>query len=223
MSKYSIVIKHVVSGEQIQFEPYITKFGDNYKSDWKPEYVIGRMDGIHNFNKTTRSIPIAFNVPSTDIASAKINYNKSKKLASFLYPYYKTTKIDEGEKSVNNEFANLEGQIDATTENFYKAIKLSTTLEERLNIRKDVAIMSSSPILSIKFCNLISDQNGQPLYGYVEGYNYNPDIEMGFFVDDEAGELIPKVYSVDFNFTVIHTQPLGWTSDGEKTVFRGPK
>ncbi len=74
------------------------------------------------------------------------------------------------------------------------------------------AVISSPPLFKIKFKNLIkSITNQASLLGWIDGYSYKPDIEKGFFADDE--NIYPKLFKVSFNFNVIHDHPLGWKAE----------
>lgn len=204
---FNIKIKHVPTGQRIEFKPYLRKFADNYTSDWQQNFVMGRMDQIPTFKRTKRTINIQFDVPSADQTEATLKYNDSRKLVSFLYPVYKTEQIGQQNAKTDIEQSGIPDNVSPATKEYYASLQKSTTLEQQLGLRKDVAIMSSSPLLGIKFSNLIHEKNDY-LYGYVDGFNFEPDQEMGFFVTTDM--LIPKSFSINFTFNVIHTKPLGW-------------
>jgi len=96
------------------------------------------------------------------------------------------------------------------------------------------ATMNMAPLWRVKFGNLISSANGhaQGLLGYVNGLTMDPLIEDGMFMfspNVERGplrtqgvEYIPKTVRLNFEMTVLHEHPLGWTatSNGSQ-VFRG--
>lgn len=210
-----IMISHVPTGQTIDFKPYLTKFADNYTSDWQQNFIMGRMDQIPTFKRTKRTINIGFDVPSTDQAEAEENYEKYRKLASFLYPVYKTQQTSQENTKTDIEQTGIPENLSPATREYYAAVKNATTLEQKLGLRKDVAIMSSSPLLGIKFSNLIQEKN-EYIYGYIDGFNFQPDQEMGFFIAEAEALLLPKSFSVDFVFNVIHTNPLGWDVKNNK-------
>lgn len=200
----------------VSFEPYLENFSDNYKSDWSTKQVIGRMDDIATFIRTKRTIFLDFIVPSSNYEEARNNYKKSKKLASFLYPVYKTIKSEQQKNDVPNLELNT-NSLRPTVQNFYNASKLATSLEASLNLRDEVSIMSAAPILKIRFSNLIANaEDNDGLYGYLDGYNFVPTRESGFHLNSETGEIIPKTFKVQFTFNVIHTDKLGWTINNER-------
>lgn len=220
MASETIIIKHVATNQEIEFEPYLTKFSDNFKSDWEQSYVIGRMDQIPTFKRTTRVINIGFDVPSSTMEVARENYEKSQKLASFLYPIYKNYDISLPEGK--SEQVTSEDRLQLNTENmseelieYYRLEKQLTLLEAQTAAPVTQEIMAASPLIGIIFTNLINS-GGDPteyLYGYIDGYNFSPDLDMGMFIVDYE-YLIPKAFKVEFNFTVIHTDKLGWDMNG---------
>lgn len=213
---FMIEITHVpTGGPPLQFEPYLDSFSDNYKSDWKTDNVLGRMDSISTFTRTSRVINISFTVVSRNYGEACQNYKKSQILSDYLYPVYKTVKNSKKEKgTVRNPLP--QNRVKPGVQNFYKASELATTLEEKLNLRNNTSIMSAPPILKIKFSNLISEKsNNDGLYGYVEGFNFKPNTELGYFLDEEEDLIVPKSYKVDLTFTVIHVNARGWTTNNQ--------
>ena len=90
--------------------------------------------------------------------------------------------------------------------------------------------IQAPPLLKVRFVNLISeasfDSNGRvieslPLVGKLSGLNYRPDFEAGFFEGYDM--VLPKVNRFSCNYTVFHTQDLGFRqigsgdADGEST------
>lgn len=219
LENVKIQIKHVPSGRIIEFDPYLNDFSDNFKSDWEQTYVMGRMDPIATFKRTTRTIKLAFSVPSSNKAEAIVNYNKSSELAMFLYPFYKVTKSNNftaGDQVVGEVDVKV---TDPKLKAFYDKIKSVNSLEQQLNLRPNISTMSSGPLVGIKFTNLISTENNDYLYGFLGDFNFSPDKEMGYYISDQD-LLVPKSFDIVFNFTVIHANELGWDSSTNKP--RGP-
>tara|TARA_R110002110_G_scaffold178452_4_gene383485 strand:+ start:758 stop:1549 length:792 start_codon:yes stop_codon:yes gene_type:complete len=125
-------------------------------------------------------------------------------------------------------FSEAEGQT-----NFDQASKLYTMLYPTYQGNT----ISSSPLVKIKFGNLIIDAsagNNFPyvsdsdsgkesalpeaitakasgLLGFIDGLTFSPDLESGFF-DSRPGYLIPQTIKLSCNFHVLHTHKLGWKS-----------
>ena len=114
--------------------------------------------------------------------------------------------------------------------NLHKFEHLSSMLYPTYSHAKGVATMAASPLLKIRFTNLIADANSAGntnpsaadggLLGTVAGFTMTPNLEMGFYAPS-PGVLLPKEYSVSCQFTVLHTHELGWSDDG-KSKWRGP-
>lgn len=246
-----IKITHVPTGEMVEFDPYIESFSDNFNSEWDSTQVFGRMDDIRNFKRTSRVISLSWNIISEDLASARINYENCSTLMRMLYPVYQdTTEIGTLQNDVdlnkqqevlaqrlkNLYEANLitpaaYSQLESSVNQILQPTKQqqNTNSNIKINSRK-ASIMSSPPILKINFANLIKNSDGNELYGTIEGLKYEPDTEMGFFIENDgatqtnqieslsggAGSeqmMYPKVLTMSFSFTVIHTSPLGWKYD----------
>jgi len=73
-------------------------------------------------------------------------------------------------------------------------------------------LLSKSPLVEIKFGNLIQDQAGDAnfLLGWFTSFSANPVLEMGMFTD-KAGEFLPKVHNVSMSFTPQHRGDLGFS------------
>lgn len=72
----------------ISFPAFITDFSDSYKSEWNPQRVLGKMDPISTFKNTTRTISLAFDVPSESIDESKQNLSNLDTIIRGLYPVY---------------------------------------------------------------------------------------------------------------------------------------
>lgn len=212
MSKIEIGSVLLRPREILKFDPYIKKLDDNFKSDWNQQFVLGRMDPIATFQRTRRTISLSFDVPASDLPDAIFKREQLETLANLLYPAYKiinpTVKSQERPQLIPLQNAN-QTQQEKIEKKASRALRSS-------KYRKDVAIMAASPLLSLKFANLICDPEGDRLYGFIENYSINPYEEMGFFVKNSQSdpEYFPKAYSVTLNFNVVHTNPLGWDLKG---------
>jgi hypothetical protein len=176
---------HIPTGENVRFKAFLTSFDDTYSPSWEEEEAYGRMDSIAHYKRTSRSITIAFDVPSTDVVEARNNQERFARLVSMLYPTY--TAIDGGASTIN-----------------------------------------SSPLMKIKFMNLIQDISAEigvdaadaGLLGYINGsVSRAIDNEQGYF---RAGlyEMYPKAFSLSLTFNVLHQHPLGWSEGERRGSFR---
>ena len=84
------------------------------------------------------------------------------------------------------------------------------TYSEVNNIR-NISVINIDPYLRLKFGNLIYDAKNpsQGLLGYVNGFTFDPDIDLGFFYNNE-GDYYPKSVRLNCEFTVLHEHRLGF-------------
>lgn len=242
-----IKITHVSTGTKIEFDAYMERFSDNFNSQWESTDVFGRMDDIRNFKRTTRTIELGWTVISEDQTTAEINYKNCSTLMAMLYPVYKNTSISTSDQvpidvdvttqreqiSERIEQANIETEgaigtllndLNNEITDILSSVKGRQTALQNTKSRQ-ASIMSSPPIFKINFANLIrSQKDSRELYGTIEGFKYEPDMEMGFFIQGQGDEqmMYPKVVSLSFAFTVIHTAPLGWEFSGGEYKLRNP-
>lgn len=73
--------------------------------------------------------------------------------------------------------------------------------------------LAKSPLVRLKFANLIQNHKGDGLLGWINSFSANPVIDMGMF--NEGSMLYPKVYNATIDFTPQHEFDLGFkSSDG---------
>ena len=83
--------------------------------------------------------------------------------------------------------------------------------------------LKAPPLFKVLFGNLIMDSSSGSrvpgsaeeggLLGTVSGFNFQPNVEVGFFSED-SGALYPKVVRLQCQLTVQHQHKLGWDSEG---------
>ena len=77
-------------------------------------------------------------------------------------------------------------------------------------VQGDYKVLSQSPLVRIKFANLIS--NGQQaLLGYITSFDYDLNLgkDIGVF-EHESGKIYPRVINFNIDFTVLNEQMLGY-------------
>ena len=79
--------------------------------------------------------------------------------------------------------------------------------------------ISKSPLVRIKFANLISSANGSGesakdggLLGWIDGINLQPQIDQGFIIQGKIH--YPKTYKLSLKLNVLHEHELGFDDDG---------
>ena len=73
--------------------------------------------------------------------------------------------------------------------------------------------ISKPPLIRLTYANLIKAANGKGLLGWVDGFNVQPNLEMGFFI--EGQNQYPKVYTMNCILNVLHEHDLGWNNEGK--------
>lgn len=180
--------KHVLSftgvhvGIGVNFYAYLTAFSQNFASTWSSEQVYGRNDPIGTFQGTQRTITLGWDVPAGNLLEAQANLRKFGTLSKLLYPSY-----DSPEKI----FSNDDGDI---------------------VVSSNALSLSKSPLMRIKYANLISTEDGDGLLGWIGNLSWIPVIEMGVF--ETKDKIYPKVASLSIDFTAQHERDLGW--DGRR-------
>jgi hypothetical protein len=236
-------LKANTNNSQATFKAFLTTFKDNFKVNWNAKETFGRMDAIQTYKNTQRTISVAFDVPSSSEEEANLNFFEIQKLITMQYPVYESVNIATLAKSpqsidqTNDGTFNMERDIATAV----AAKENSVSFQSAVAKGETARFMSSPPLLYIKFMNWISDASDlatantdkladvtDALVGIVSEVNFSPDLEQGFhFINSR---LVPKLFTVDLNITIIHTSELGWSNTvavtGEKLqnyVFGQPK
>tara|TARA_A100001515_G_scaffold143452_1_gene144593 strand:- start:782 stop:1639 length:858 start_codon:yes stop_codon:yes gene_type:complete len=175
--------KSMITGHKVQFKAFIESLSNSFKSTWNTENVYGRMDPVATFQNTQRTIAISWVIPAANISEAQHNLNAIASLSSMLYPGYSSNPVTVD----NNTF---------TTANS----------------------ISRSPLIKMKFANLInaageSGEGSDGLLGYVDGFDHQIEVSMGFFINNK--KMYPKVIKLSCNFTVLHQHDLGFDNDND--------
>tara|TARA_R100001594_G_scaffold20382_1_gene39331 strand:+ start:345 stop:1151 length:807 start_codon:yes stop_codon:yes gene_type:complete len=194
----------------VKFAAFVTQFQDNYSQKWNSTQVYGRPDSIETYGNTVRNISLGWDVPSDGPFEGYGNMIRVESLLRMLYPVYK------GRPGTNNKIKTIQ----------------------------------RPPLLRLKFANLIRTPSGKGLLGHVQGFTFAPDFSQGmyntrdsrqfgpnimFAVPDgvqkmgkdfvnkakEVG-LIPKVYKMQCQFTVLHEHDLGFGEDKKFSAEKYP-
>lgn len=204
------------NGSQATFPAFITTFRDAFKVSWNSKETLNRMDAIQTFKNTQRTLSIVFDVPASCSGSAKSNFYELQKLIMMQYPVFESIPgmkgiITEGDRAnMRDPFAmpDQPGNTDTTV------LQPASAYSKRVG-----SYMSSPPLLYVKFKNWISN-NGRSssdsefgfenlLVGTLDSVIFQPDMEMGVFYEQD--KMYPKLFTVDLNMTIIHTEELGWS------------
>ena len=177
-----LVIKSMISSRVVKFPAFLTNLSDDFKSSWNTEQVYGRMDPLASFQHTTRTVQLGFNVPSASVKEAKNNHKKFSTFSQMLYPAYLRS-------------SDLPPPTDGETSN--------------RNAGDNTLTMAKSPLVRVKFGNLIKSQDGtKGLLGWIDGISYKPTLSLGFFAEG-GGQFYAKNYELTFTLNVLHDEDIG--------------
>jgi hypothetical protein len=76
-------------------------------------------------------------------------------------------------------------------------------------------VISKNPLVKVKFGNLVSTSDNEPLLGWIDSVSWKPALDMGMF-NDNLGEFYPKVISLSFNLNVLHQEDLSQNNTTSK-------
>jgi hypothetical protein len=111
----------------------------------------------------------------------------------------------------NEGVENLQ-KINQLTSFLYPAYSTNRVVAEGVQVPTNALSISKSPLVRIKFANLIDSKNKDGLLGWIDSFSAIPDINMGMYT--LSGKMYPKVYNVSINFNPQHEFDLGVTNTG---------
>lgn len=207
---YSIGFHHTISGKEVYFKAFLTAFNETYNSQWASETTYGRMDAIHMFKNTSRTITVAFKVPASTTGEAYENLARVQTLVQFLYPAY--TNVGGAQTiaqsplvrlKIMNMVQNQAQSTDIEPNNFESIIY--DTYKRSTNVGADKGLLGWMSGLTINH-NLESD------VGSFELQPQSEQAENGQYKGSGA-TILPKMIDINLDFTVIHEHALGWAGD----------
>ena len=120
------------------------------------------------------------------------------------------------------------GSLEEAKENMHKCSLLISMLYPTYSeANKGATVISSSPLLKLKFGNLIQDvSNGgngarakeSGLLGMVSGFSYAPELDQGVF-DVGVATMFPQTIKLSCQFSALHQHPLGWSKERPRGKF----
>jgi hypothetical protein len=129
------------------------------------------------------------------------------------------------QRKINVTWAVVAGSPDEAKFNLAKCSRLITFLYPSYDSKGGggATTISASPLLKVKFANLIADL-GVPgasaeVGGLVcasSGFSYAPNFDHGVY--NEGGMIYPIEVELSTTLTILHTHPLGWSGVLDRTV-----
>ena len=137
---------------KVKFKAFIETFTQSFSSNWNSQTVFGRMDPIHTFQNTQRTINLTFKTTSVNAEEAAENLKKINLLTRMLYPTYD----DPGQRIPT-------------------ATGLQTTASNAIT-------MAKPPLMRVRFVNWIQSSPNKGLIVAISGFEYDADwSEEGVF------------------------------------------
>ncbi len=205
-------ITSTVTGYVEEFPAFLTDMSQNFTSNWSTEDVYGRNDPIATFQGTKRTISLGFDLPAGSLQDAKDNLDRCSNLTQMMYPgYHPTTK----EKILKQSFSKPIGNIASGTAQTTFSTEGADTISEQTGL-----VLGRSPLVKVKFGNLIVAIDGEGLLGWIGSLSWKPNLEMGMFAASK-GEFYPKVISLSFDLNVLHQTNVGQDKDKKKETING--
>jgi len=102
--------------------------------------------------------------------------------------------------------------------NMLNAAELVRMLYPAYKNRGSVSTINKSPMIQVRFRNLIEGMNGKQLLVTLDGITFSPDLEAGWFDRDEdvasafgqtEKQLVPKLLKFSCTMTVLHQTTIG--------------
>lgn len=208
--------------------------GDQYLSSKQGGYVI-------DFYSVATGRSIGFKGFVTNFSdSFQANFN-SETVYGRMDPImtYQNT-----ERSIEMSFDIIAVNIQEAVSNLARIENLITLLYPKYN-SGEVQTIQSTPLIKVKFANMIMDNSAVPplgeprfdnkgrsislgssivakdsgLLGAIDNFTYAPDLQNGMFMTNN-GRTYPRYVEMSFNMTVLHTHDLGWD---EENRWRGDR
>jgi hypothetical protein len=190
---------------------------DNSSGMFTPNSPKGSPQDIKFYDARSSEDPVAFKAFLTSFSDKYVS-NWSEKTVygrmDPIYTYQNTTRVINFALDVP-AYGILEGR-----DNLEKFSRLIRMIYPTFAAKNEGHGIKTSPVIGIKFGNLISDAGGSKsrrgLFGVLGGVEVSPDTETGFFLapgDDKDMNLIPKLYKASFEFKPLHSHLVGKASD----------
>jgi hypothetical protein len=230
-------VEHLPTGLVVNFPGFISQFSQTFNSTWQSNDVYGRMDDIAIFQRTTRSISLAFSTIAYSLRNAEQNMEAVDRFVQFLYPMYDTISSRTYDSRDAVQAARHMKDVQKHGSKIAKQAVAKGIREKIMKTKDGVSrkrisyggykggVLKAPPLLRLKLSNLITNtlkDNPQGilktgLTGKISNLSVTMDVEAGFFDPNEF--LLPKKMDLSFQFDVIHSHKVGWEHVG--TTFMG--
>ena len=205
--QFVISFHHIPSGKQVFFKAFVTKYSENYTSDWGGENVFGRTDPIYTFGHTTRKIELGFSVPAGSESEAFENMGRIQRLSQFLYPAY----FKSNERSLTDSSLTI-GQsplVRIKMMNLIQKAKGTTPAEQEVKLAE---VVKKRRELYDQYQSTWLPTEG--VLAAIQNLSFNTELAKDGVLEKGPNTVMPKNYEVTLSFAVIHENTIGWDENG---------
>jgi len=192
---FKIHVEHLPTKKKIAFEGWVTSFSDTYTSQWQEETVYGRMDPLATYQRTGRSIQLAFDIPNDDKQHAIDNMDKVRQLIKFMYPLYAAGAMVQQNTLQSGPLLGLK---------WTNLISSPNNSDEKLIGYINGGLAYSPEVTEggfiLKGLESATVERSRPIPGQRVESQSSIAVKNYF----------PKKLSLSFTFTVLHTHLVGW-------------
>lgn len=212
--QFVISFHHIPSGKQVFFKAFVTKYSENYTSEWSGENVFGRTDPIYTFGNTTRKIELGFSVPAGSESEAYENMGRISRLAQFMYPAYFETNPGTLDSSLTIGQSPL---VRIKMMNLVQKTRISdtATLANLVNAKAGKKHESWKKRQDIYNNYQSTWLPTEGILAAIQNLSLNTELGKDGVLEKGPNTVMPKNFEVTLSFAVIHEQTLGWNESGE--------
>jgi len=204
--KFVISFQHIASGREVFFKAFVTRYSENFNSNWRNEVVYGRTDPIYTYANTRRTVQFAFDVPASSEQEAYENMGRIQKMAQMVYPTYEDTGgqylITQSPLvriKVMNLLASNTRRIEA-----FGGMSSGDASDEDMTRRRFFGRYRS---------NGNPDADGGVLAA-INNLSFNTDFKQTSIFEVGPNVVLPQNFSVNIDFAVIHEKTNGYDLEG---------
>jgi len=202
---------------EVHFKAFLTEYSDSFTTNWDEERVYGRNDPIMTFQSTNRQISLAWDVPAGSVEEGIENLQSVSLLMRMLYPSYE-----------NSNYANTIKEAPLMRVKFMNLIQAAQTPNQKIG-NSDQGLLAAvsgftfTPNIEMGFFEdkLVNDLfDSKVLLSTYLNLDYKPDYLTSQLEDGSSFFIVPRVFTLSCQLTVLHEKGLGWEKS-EKTWNEG--
>ena len=208
-SNFTIAFEHVASGKTVFFKAFVTKYSEDFNSNWTPTTAFGRTDPIYTFSDTRRVISLGFSVPAGSESEAYENVGRIQQLTQFLYPSY----YDTAAKGQDSQYALGSSPLVRLKMMNLIAKQPPTTPPGGVSGDdwKDAQDPSRAALIDAYAAGVTSnDPSKDGLLGAISNCSITYELAKEGVLEVGKGTVLPNNYNISLTFNPIHENTIGF-------------